>query len=172
MIPSAQSRYTIEDSEFKKDLPSDPGVYLFRDSTDKVIYAGKAKNLKNRVSSYFNSPSEMSPKTIMMLSKAKYLEYILTGTENEAFILESTLIKKHMPRYNIILRDDKQYPYLKIKTDEPYPRLEFVRKMRTDGALYFGPFSSSGSVRNTMKLINRIFRLRKCSKSFMTGTQL
>ena len=169
MIPSAQSRYTIEDSEFKKDLPSDPGVYLFRDSTDKVIYAGKAKNLKNRVSSYFNSPSEMAPKTIMMLSKAKYLEYILTGTENEAFILESTLIKKHMPRYNIILRDDKQYPYLKIKTDEPYPRLEFVRKMRTDGALYFGPFSSSGSVRNTMKLINRIFRLRKCSKSFMTG---
>ncbi|MGD9159711.1 MAG: excinuclease ABC subunit UvrC [Desulfobacteraceae bacterium] len=169
MVPSAQNRYAIKDREFKKNLPNDPGVYLFRDSAERVIYAGKAKNLKNRVSSYFISPSEMTPKTVMMVSKAKYLEFILTGTENEAFILESTLIKKHMPKYNIILRDDKQYPYLKIRTDEPYPRLEFVRKMRNDNALYFGPFSSSGSVRNTMKFISRIFRLRKCSKSFMTG---
>ncbi|MBN2418997.1 MAG: excinuclease ABC subunit UvrC, partial [Deltaproteobacteria bacterium] len=169
MIPSAQNRFAIKDSEFKKNLPNEPGVYLFRDSAEKVIYVGKAKNLKNRVSSYFNSPSEMTPKTVMMISKAKYLELILTGTENEAFLLEGTLIKKHMPRYNIILRDDKQYPYLKIRTDETYPRLEFVRKMRSDNALYFGPYSSSGSVRNTMKLINRIFRLRKCSKNFMTG---
>ncbi len=169
MIPSAQNRYAVKESEFKKDLPSDPGVYLFRDSAEKVIYVGKAKNLKSRVSSYFNSPAEMTPKTVIMVSKARYLEFILTGTENEAFILESTLIKKHMPRYNIILRDDKQYPYLKIRTDEPYPRLEFVRKMRNDNAHYFGPFSSSGSVRNTMKFISRIFRLRKCSKSFMTG---
>ena len=169
MIPSAQNRYIIEDREFKKELPIDPGVYLFRDGAERIIYVGKAKNLKNRISSYFNSPSDMTPKTVMMVSKARYLEYILTETENEAFILESTLIKKHMPRYNIILRDDKQYPYLKIRTDEPYPRLEFVRKMRNDGALYFGPYSSSGSVRNTMKFINRIFRLRKCSKSFMTG---
>ena len=169
MVPSAQNRYSIKDSEFKKDLPGDPGVYLFRDSAERVIYVGKAKNLKNRVSSYFNSPSEMTPKTVIMVSKARCLEYILTGTENEAFILESTLIKKHMPRYNIILRDDKQYPYLKIRTDEPYPRLEFVRKIRNDNAFYFGPFSSSGSVRNTIKLINRIFRLRKCSKSFMSG---
>ncbi len=169
MIPSEQNRLTLANREFKKDLPVDPGVYLFRDGSDRVIYVGKAKNLKNRVSSYFNSPSEMSPKTVMMVSRARYLEFILTGTENEAFILESTLIKKHMPRYNIVLRDDKQYPYLKINTNEPYPRLEFVRKMKNDGALYFGPYSSSGSVRNTMRLINRIFRLRKCSKSFMTG---
>ena len=169
MIPSEQNRLTIANREIKKDLPIDPGVYLFRDSADRIIYVGKAKNLKNRVSSYFNSPSEMTPKTVMMVSRARYLEFILTGTENEAFILESTLIKKHMPRYNIVLRDDKQYPYLKIKTDEPFPRLELVRKMKNDGALYFGPYSSSGSVRNTMKLINRIFRLRKCSKSFMTG---
>ncbi len=169
MIPSEQNRFTITNREFKKDLPVEPGVYLFRDGSDRVIYVGKAKNLKNRVSSYFNSPSEMSPKTVMMVSRARYLEFILTGTENEAFILESTLIKKHMPRYNIVLRDDKQYPYLKINTNEPYPRLEFVRKMKNDGALYFGPYSSSGSVRNTMRLINRIFRLRKCSKSFMTG---
>ena len=169
MISSQKNRYNIKDSEFKKNLPGDPGVYLFKDSAEKVIYVGKAKNLKNRVSSYFNSPSEMTPKTVMMVSKARYLEFILTSTENEAFILESTLIKKHMPRYNIILRDDKQYPYLKIATNEPYPRLEFVRKMRSDNAFYFGPFSSSGAVRNTIKLINRIFRLRKCSKNFMTG---
>ncbi len=169
MNSTEHNRYTIDNREFKKDLPGDPGVYIFRDSSEKVIYVGKAKNLKNRVSSYFNSPAEMTPKTVMMVSKARYLEFILTGTENEAFILESTLIKKHIPRYNIVLRDDKQYPYLKIGTDEPYPRLEFVRKMKNDGAVYFGPYSSAGSVRNTMKLINRIFRLRKCSKSFMTG---
>lgn len=169
MTPSEQNRYVLKNYEFKKDLPGDPGVYLFRDTSERVIYVGKAKNLKNRISSYFNSQSEMTPKTVMMVSKARYLEFILTDTENEAFILESTLIKKHMPRYNIILRDDKQYPYLKIRTDEPYPRLEFIRKMRNDNALYFGPFSSSGSVRNTIKFINKVFRLRKCSKSFMTG---
>lgn len=168
MNSSGQTRYPIH-GEIKKDLPKDPGVYLFRDNSEKVIYVGKAKNLKNRVSSYFNSQSEMTPKTAMMMSKARYLEFILTGTENEAFILESTLIKKYMPRYNIVLRDDKQYPYLKIRTDELYPRLELVRRIKKDEAIYFGPYSSSGSVRNTIKLINRIFRLRTCSKSFMNN---
>ncbi len=169
MISSGQNRFDIKSGEFKKEFPDEPGVYIFRDSNERVIYVGKAKNLKNRVSSYFNSPNEMTPKTVMMVSRARFLEFILTSTENEAFILESSLIKKHMPRYNIVLRDDKQYPYLKIPVDEPYPRLEFVRKIKNDGAVYFGPYSSSGAVRNTARLINRIFRLRKCSKSFMAA---
>jgi len=169
MIPSEQNRFDLKSGAFKKEFPNDPGVYIFRDSAERVIYVGKAKNLKNRVSSYFNSPADMTPKTVMMVSKARYLEFILTSSENEAFLLESSLIKKHIPRYNIVLRDDKQYPYLKIPTDEPYPRLEFVRKLKNDGAVYFGPYSSSGALRDTTRLINRIFRLRKCSMNFMAA---
>ena len=167
MITSNQNRYEINSAEIKELLPRDTGVYLFRDKNDRVIYAGKAKNIKNRVSSYFKPAAELDRKTGMMLSRAKYLEFMITDTENEAFILESSLIKKHMPRYNVILRDDKQYPYLKIRMNEPYPRLEFVRKIKNDKALYFGPYSSTGAVRGTMKLIERLFRLRKCTKSSM-----
>ncbi len=169
MNSSEQNRFDIKSGDFKKEFPTEPGVYIFRDSTERVIYVGKAKNIRNRVSSYFNSPADMTPKTVMMVSKARYLEFILTSSENEAFLLESSLIKKHIPRYNIVLRDDKQYPYLKIPTDEPYPRLEFVRKLKNDGAVYFGPYSSSGALRDTTRLINRIFRLRKCSKGYMAA---
>lgn len=167
MLQSRQNRYEISNGKIKDILPVDPGVYLFRDKSDSVIYAGKAKNIKKRVSSYFRPPDELTRKTLMMMTKARFLEFMITDTENEAFILESSMIKKHMPRYNIVLRDDKQYPYLKIRINEPYPALEFVRKMRNDRALYFGPYSSSGAVRSTMKLIDRLFRLRKCSKSSM-----
>ncbi len=167
MNSSEQNRFDIKSGDFKKEFPTEPGVYIFRDSAERVIYVGKAKNIRNRVSSYFNSPADMTPKTVMMVSKARYLEFILTSSENEAFLLESSLIKKHIPRYNIVLRDDKQYPYLKIPTDEPYPRLEFVRRLKNDGAVYFGPYSSAGALRDTTRLINRIFRLRKCSKGHM-----
>jgi len=167
MLQSKQNRYEISRADIKETLPRESGVYLFRDNSDRVIYVGKAKNIKNRVSSYFRPATELTRKTEMMMSRARYLEFIITDTENEAFILESSLIKKHIPRYNIVLRDDKQYPYLKIKISESYPRLEFVRKMKNDKALYFGPYSSSSSVRSTMKLIDRIFRLRKCRKSSM-----
>lgn len=167
MLQSKQNRYDIKSTEIKKILPRDTGVYLFRDKSDRVLYVGKAKNIKSRVSSYLKPAPNLTKKTEMMMARARYLEFMITDTENEAFILEGSLIKKHMPRYNVILRDDKQYPYLKIKINEPYPRLEFVRKMKNDKALYFGPYSSSGSVRSTMKLIERIFRLRKCTKKSM-----
>jgi excinuclease ABC subunit C len=143
-------------------LPETPGVYLFRDQSGRVIYVGKAKNIKKRVLSYFRPASDFPAKTATMMSKAKTLDYILTGSENEAFILESNLIKSHLPRYNVVLRDDKQYPCLRLDIKEPYPRLSIVRRIKRDGALYFGPFSSSQSVRNTLKLIDRVFRLRKC----------
>jgi excinuclease ABC subunit C len=143
-------------------LPEGPGVYLFKDSSGKIIYVGKAKNLKKRILSYFKPLSELPHKTGVMMSRAKGLDYILTTTDKEAFILESNLIKKHLPRYNIVLRDDKQYPWLRLDPSEPYPRLSIVRRVKKDGARYFGPFSSAHSVRSTLKLIDRIFQLRKC----------
>ena len=147
----------------RKTLPDEPGVYLYKGSDGKVIYVGKAKNLKKRVLSYFRAKTDMWHKTAIMMEKVRHLDYILTSTEQEAFILERNLIKKYMPRYNIILRDDKQYPCLKLDLKEPYPRLHIVRKIKKDGALYFGPFSSANAVRSTHRLIDRIFKLRKCS---------
>src|SRR4030042_734996 len=143
-------------------LPEAPGVYLFKDGSGGIIYVGKAKNLKKRVLSYIRPSGEPPHKTALMMSKAKGLDTILTTTDKEAFILESHLIKKHLPRYNIVLRDDKQYPWLRLDPKEPYPSLCIVRKARKDGARYFGPFSSALSVRSTVKLIDRIFHLRKC----------
>ena len=143
-------------------LPEGPGVYLFKDGSGTIIYVGKAKNLRKRILSYFRAPGEVSHKTAVMMSKAKGLETLLTTTDKEAFILESHLIKKHLPRYNIVLRDDKQYPWLRLDTKENYPNLSIVRRVKKDGARYFGPFSSAHSVRSTLKLIDRIFQLRKC----------
>lgn len=153
---------SLDPDSLRKNLPGNPGVYLFKDNTGNIIYVGKAKNLKNRVMSYFISYSDLSIKTSLMMKKAKDIEFILTSTENEAFILERNLIKKHMPRYNVVLRDDKNFPCLRLSIKDAYPRLNIVRKIRKDGALYFGPFSSANSVRSTLRLIDRIFRLRKC----------
>lgn len=172
--------YTIKDREMtkiskdagmrdpevlKRTLPDGPGVYVFGDRSGRAIYVGKAKSLKKRVLSYFRPSGDLPHKTSIMMKKASKLEYILTTTEKEAFILESTLIKRLMPRYNVILRDDKQYPCLRLSMEEPYPRLSIVRKIKRDGALYFGPFSSARSVRSTLKVIDRVFRLRKCKGS-------
>jgi len=149
----------------RSNLPDAPGVYLFKDQSGHVIYVGKAKNLKKRVLSYFRPSSELPHKTAIMMNRAKNLDYIITESENEAIILESNLIKSHLPRYNILLRDDKQYPCLRLNMQESYPRLNMVRKIKRDGAIYFGPFSSAQSVRSTLKIIDRLFRLRKCKKS-------
>ncbi len=144
------------------NVPEGPGVYIFRDRSDQIIYVGKAKNLKKRVLAYFKPSGDLPHKTALMMNKAEGLDYFLTATEKEAFILEDTLVKRHMPRYNIILRDDKRYPCLRFDIQNPFPRLSIVRKIKKDGALYFGPFSSANSVRRTLKLIDRIFHLRKC----------
>ena len=144
------------------NLPENPGVYFFQDASGAVLYVGKAKNLKKRVLSYFRASGDLSSKTARMLKAAATLDYILTTTDKEAFILESNLIKKHLPRYNIILRDDKRYPSLRLDPREPYPGISVVRKVKKDGAYYFGPFSSSNAMRSTLKRIERIFPLRKC----------
>ncbi len=127
-----------------------------------MIYVGKAASLKNRLSSYFSKTGSMDPKTRVLVKQIVDFEIVLTATENEALILESNLIKRHRPRYNVILKDDKRYPSLRLDTTQRYPNLTVVRKIKRDGALYFGPYSSAGAVRETMKLINRNFKLRKC----------
>lgn len=149
-------------------LPAKPGVYIMKNDQDKIIYVGKAVSLKNRVRSYFQSPKNHSPKTRVMVSHIRDLEYIVTDSEVEALILECNLIKKHSPRYNVRLKDDKTYPYLKITLDEDYPRVLITRKVIKDGAKYYGPYTEVGAVNETMKLLKKIFPLRTCKKKVLS----
>jgi excinuclease ABC subunit C len=165
MTMGSEAAGTLDPKILKHTLPDGPGVYVFADRSGRAIYVGKAKSLRKRVLSYFRPSADLPHKTSIMMKRASGLEFIITTTEKEAFILESNLIKKFMPRYNVILRDDKQYPCLRLSIEEPYPRLSIVRKIKKDGALYFGPFSSAHSVRSTLKVIDRVFRLRKCKSS-------
>ena len=143
-------------------FPHLPGVYLFRDSSGTILYVGKAIDLKKRVVSYFRSGGAVTPKTRVLVSRSADLEYVVTANEKEALLLEASLIKKHRPRYNVVLRDDKSYPVLRIDLAEPFPRLEVVRRLHRDGALYFGPYPSVLSLRDTLKVINQLFPLRLC----------
>ncbi|HEV7904761.1 MAG TPA: excinuclease ABC subunit UvrC [Pyrinomonadaceae bacterium] len=145
-----------------KNLPLSPGVYIHKDEAGKIIYIGKAKNLRNRVRSYFQSGRGHDRKTRELVRRIADLEFIVTDTEVEALVLESNLIKKHMPRYNIRLKDDKQYPHLKLTINEAFPRVMITRKVQRDGALYFGPFLPASLARRTIDLINRTFQLRTC----------
>jgi excinuclease ABC subunit C len=149
-----------------KSLPTKPGCYLYRDSNGRIIYVGKAINLRNRVRSYFQRSANLTPKVRRLVAAIADLEFIVTDSELEALVLECSLIKKHRPHYNVRLRDDKQYPYLCLTMSEPYPRLILVRRVRQDGNRYFGPYPSSRAVYATMELINRIFPLVSCGKTF------
>ncbi len=151
-------------SEKYKEAPKEPGVYLMKDSKGKVIYVGKALNIKQRLSSYFvNQRHDL--KTGILIKKINDFETIITRSDHEAYILESNLIKEYKPRYNVLLKDGKNYPYLRIDRSEKYPPINVVRKIKKDKALYFGPYSSAYSVRTTLKQIHRIFKLRKCKKT-------
>jgi excinuclease ABC subunit C len=147
-------------------VTSGPGVYVMKDIEGEVIYVGKARNLKKRLASYFSRSRTglLQPdiKTGILVNKISNFETIITGTEKEALILESNLIKRYRPRYNVILKDDKRYPCLRLNITGPYPNLTVVRKIKKDGDLYFGPFASSAAVRKTLKIIHRTFKLRKC----------
>lgn len=146
-----------------------PGVYLFRDPDNAVLYVGKAKDLRQRLSSYLRPSGDLAPKTRVMLGHASTFEIVATATEKEALILEATLIKEHRPRYNIVLRDDKAYPLLRIDAAEPFPAVRVVRKRTRDGALYYGPYPSGGAVRETLRVISSIFHLRTCTTSSLKG---
>ena len=153
-------------------VTSEPGVYLMKDASGMVIYIGKARNLKKRLASYFKTSGRLDIKAGILVKKIDAIETIITGTEKEALILESNLIKKHKPRYNVILKDDKRYPSLRIDLNEKYPNFTIVRKMGVDDAKYFGPFASAQAVRETLRTINKTFKLRKCkAKDFKTRTR-
>jgi excinuclease ABC subunit C len=150
-------------------LPSKPGVYLFRDSKKRVLYVGKAKNLRNRIRSYFQKNPDPDPRKTSMMRHVDDFSYIVTGNELEAFVLEANLIKQHRPRFNVILRDDKNYPYLKMNIHDEWPGIEVVRRIKRDGALYFGPYVPAGAMWDILAFIRRNFQIRDCRLSFQKG---
>ena len=154
--------FQIEE-ELKK-LPAKPGVYIMHDQDDAIIYVGKAISLRNRVRSYFRESTNKSPKIEKMVTKIARFEYIVTDSELEALVLENNLIKEHNPKYNTMLKDDKTYPYIKVTMGEDFPRVLFSRQMKKDKSRYFGPFTSAFAVKETIELINRLYKLRTCSR--------
>ncbi len=146
-------------------LPGRPGVYMMMDKNHKIIYVGKAVSLKNRVRQYFQSSKNQSPRVRAMISHIDTFEYIITDTELEALILECNLIKENRPKYNVLLRDDKTYPYIKITLGEEYPRLIKTRRVIGDGARYFGPYTNEGALNETIEIINNIYPIRKCNNN-------
>ena len=149
--------------EHLKQLPAEPGVYLMKDKFDNIIYVGKAKILKNRVRQYFQSSKNHSSKVKSMVKNIDKFEYIITDSELEALILECNLIKKYKPKYNVLLRDDKTYPYIKVTTNEDFPRVLKVRKVIKDKAKYFGPYTNTTAVNDTLDIIKNIYPIRTCN---------
>ena len=147
-------------------LPFAPGVYIMRDKTDKVIYVGKAKKLKNRVSQYFQNTASHTPKTRLMVSKIDHFDVIIAASEFEALVLECSLIKRYMPKFNILLKDDKGYPYLRLDMQEAYPRITVVSKLSDDGAQYFGPYGSRGVTMSILEALRQTLKLPNCSRQF------
>ncbi|MCI8514325.1 MAG: excinuclease ABC subunit UvrC [Lachnospiraceae bacterium] len=154
--------FQIEE-ELKK-LPGKPGVYLMHDKEDRIIYVGKAINLKNRVRQYFQSSRDKTPKIRKMVSHIDHFEYIITDSELEALVLECNLIKEYAPKYNTMLKDDKAYPYIRVTVQEDFPRILFARTMKRDHSKYFGPYTSVGAVRDTLDLLHKIYRIRICNR--------
>ena len=148
-----------------KKLPGKPGVYLMHDEKDAIIYVGKAISLKNRVRQYFQSSRNKGAKIEQMVTHITRFEYIITDSELEALVLECNLIKEHRPKYNTMLKDDKTYPYLKVTVNEEYPRVLFVRRMKKDKAKYFGPYTSSNAVKDSMELIRKLYHVRTCNRN-------
>tara|TARA_B100000315_G_C14595953_1_gene599322 strand:- start:5294 stop:7132 length:1839 start_codon:yes stop_codon:yes gene_type:complete len=145
-----------------KQIPRNPGVYLFKNESGKILYIGKARVLRGRVRSYFQKSSQHSPKTISLMVRVSDVEWIVTGTEVEALITEANLIKEYKPKYNIDLKDDKSFPYIRI-TKEPYPQVLLTRKVIKDGSKYFGPFTDVRYLRETLKVVHKVFPVRSCS---------
>ncbi|MBU4540002.1 MAG: excinuclease ABC subunit UvrC [Firmicutes bacterium] len=157
------------DKEKLKDLPQNTGVYIMKNKNGEIIYVGKAINLRNRVRQYFHSASQLTSKTVVLVSHIETIETIVTDSEMEALILECNLIKTHHPRYNILLKDDKSYPWIRLTVQEEYPRLLMTREYKKDGAKYFGPFTSSYAVKNTIEAILKIYPLKTCNRQVVYG---
>ena len=155
--------------EILDQIPKLPGIYIMKDGKGEMLYIGKAKSLFHRVRSYFSDAADLAPRTRVFVRKIKDIKFLTTQTEQEALILESNFIKKHQPRYNVLLKDDKHYPYIRMTTQETFPRLEVVRRVKKDGATYFGPYTMVREVRDTIRLIYKIFPLRQ-SNDELDGT--
>ena len=145
-------------------MPASPGVYLMKDAKGTIIYVGKASSLHNRVSSYFSSRHRLEPRIQQLVARIADIEFYITASEEEALVLELNLIKRHSPHYNVLLKDDKTFPYIKIDTKEEWPRVQIVRRLEGDGSHYFGPFASAKSIRRALKVVKGIFPFRPCSK--------
>ena len=148
-----------------KKLPAKPGVYIMHDEDDRIIYVGKAVILKNRVRSYFRESTKKTVKIAQMVSKINWFEYVVTDSEMEALVLENNLIKEHQPKYNTMLKDDKTYPYIKVTVQEPFPRIFMTRQIKKDHARYFGPFTSASSVKETIELMRKLYKIRACKSN-------
>ncbi len=150
------------DARILDNLPTDPGVYMFRDEEGEILYIGKAKSLRARVRSYFRSRDGQGIRTRELVRRARGVETIVVGSEAEALLLESNLIKEHQPRFNVRLRDDKRYPYIKVTVQEPFPRVFVTRRTRNDGSRYFGPFTSVGPMRQALEVVKKLYTVRSC----------
>jgi len=153
---------------FVDSLPGRPGVYRMLDGEGQILYVGKARNLKSRVASYFQ-PSNVQPKVQALIAKTVNMEVTITNSETEALLLEYNLIKKHRPRFNVVLRDDKSFPYLHLETNHEFPRLNFYRGSRKEPGKYFGPYPSAGAVRDTLQQLQKLFRIRNCDDTYFTN---
>jgi len=147
-----------------KSLPTKPGVYVYKNASGKVIYVGKAVNLRARVRSYFHDSAQHSPKVRRLVSEIADVEFIVSRSELEALLLENTLIKQHQPRYNVRLKDDKRYPYIKVHWQDPFPRVTTTRHIVEDGARYFGPYTMAAAAYQTLDLVRRIFPYLTCTR--------
>src|ERR671914_683846 len=146
----------------RSHLPASPGVYIFKDAGDTVIYVGKAKNVRSRVASYFTRSGDGRPKIAELRQRVRQIDFIVTGSETEALVLEANLIKRHRPRFNASLKDDKSYPYIVVTTGDEYPRVYATRAAHDPRHRYFGPFPSAGAVSSTLDVLNKTFPFRKC----------
>ncbi|MGZ8475350.1 MAG: GIY-YIG nuclease family protein, partial [Candidatus Limnocylindria bacterium] len=155
-----------------RQLPTRPGVYLMKSATGRVLYVGKADSLRSRVRSYFTARGPEDARISRMAAEAADVEYIVTDTVSEAYLLESNFIKEHRPRFNIRLRDDKSYPFVKITLGEDFPRIVRTRKLSRDGSRYFGPYASASSVDETLKLLRKIFPFRTCNLDIPDGKRV
>ncbi len=165
------NKFMVDFKAKLKDVPTDPGVYLMLDGQGEIIYVGKAKNLKNRLRSYFFNLSNRTAKVMAMLEHVADFRYIICASEVDALLTENNLIKKHSPRYNILLKDDKAYPFLRIDMKQPYPKIEVVRRLKNDGAKYFGPYMQSINIRDITDLIHTAFCVRDCNRDMTKPTR-
>jgi excinuclease ABC subunit C len=164
--PAPSARFDAK--VFVDSLPGRPGVYRMLDADGQILYVGKARNLKSRVSSYFQ-PSNVQPKVQALIAKTVNMEVTITNSETEALLLEYNLIKKHRPRFNVVLRDDKSFPYLHLETNHEFPRLNFYRGSRKEPGKYFGPYPSAGAVRDTLQQLQKLFRIRNCDDTYFAN---